>query len=248
MDPYLEGYLWPDVHNSLAAKIRQTLVPHVRPKYAVRLNIYVVEDTSPESDMGIMYPDVELFSTEKIRLKEPEVGYGNNFTTPSSYILPIIEPVEVQIPVIEIYDTERNRLVTSIEVLSPVNKREPGLQAYRRKRRQLYESGVNLLEIDLLRRGVRVIPQTVPACHYLIALTRAGIKQTELWTQLLQFPLPIVPIPLLPEDKDVPLNLQKTVESVYEEAAYELSIDYSKPPPPPAMSESEATWVQKTTR
>ena len=27
MDPYLEGYLWPDVHSALASKIRQTLIP-----------------------------------------------------------------------------------------------------------------------------------------------------------------------------------------------------------------------------
>jgi hypothetical protein len=40
MDPYLEGYLWPDVHNALAAKIRQKLTPLLRPRYTARLNIY----------------------------------------------------------------------------------------------------------------------------------------------------------------------------------------------------------------
>jgi len=33
MDPYLEGYLWVDVHNALASKIRQQLVPKLRPRY-----------------------------------------------------------------------------------------------------------------------------------------------------------------------------------------------------------------------
>lgn len=32
MDPYLEGYLWVDVHNALASKIRQQLVPKLRPR------------------------------------------------------------------------------------------------------------------------------------------------------------------------------------------------------------------------
>ncbi|WP_427160741.1 DUF4058 family protein [Aliinostoc sp. HNIBRCY26] len=36
MDPYLEGYLWSDVHNALASKIRAFLAPQLRPKYAVR--------------------------------------------------------------------------------------------------------------------------------------------------------------------------------------------------------------------
>ena len=60
MDPYLEGYLWPDVHSALAGKIRQQLAPLLRPRYAARLAVYLVEDSAPESDIGIMYPDVEV--------------------------------------------------------------------------------------------------------------------------------------------------------------------------------------------
>lgn len=59
MDPYLEGYLWPDVHNALASKIRQQLTPKLRPHYTARLEVYVVEDSLPESEIGILYPDVE---------------------------------------------------------------------------------------------------------------------------------------------------------------------------------------------
>lgn len=44
-----------------------------------------------------------------------------------------------------------NSVITSIEILSPVNKREPGLTAYQRKRLQLHNAGVHLLELDLLR-------------------------------------------------------------------------------------------------
>lgn len=57
MDPYLETGLWPDVHNALASKIRAFLAPQLRPKYAARLEIYVVEDTSFDSEIGILYPD-----------------------------------------------------------------------------------------------------------------------------------------------------------------------------------------------
>ncbi len=44
MNLYLEGYLWPDVHNALASKIRQQLTPKLRPRYTARLEVYVVED------------------------------------------------------------------------------------------------------------------------------------------------------------------------------------------------------------
>lgn len=32
MDPYLEGYLWPDVHNRLAVIISDLIAPQIRPK------------------------------------------------------------------------------------------------------------------------------------------------------------------------------------------------------------------------
>ena len=64
VDPYLEGYLWPDVHNALAAKLRQLLTPLLRPRYTARLAIYMVEDIAPESEIGIMYPDVEVLLSE----------------------------------------------------------------------------------------------------------------------------------------------------------------------------------------
>ena len=36
MDPYLEGYLWSDVHQSLAAQIKRQLVPFISPRYVAR--------------------------------------------------------------------------------------------------------------------------------------------------------------------------------------------------------------------
>lgn len=57
MDPYLEGYLFSDLHTALANKIRQQLTPKLRPRYMARLEIYLVEDITPEAEVGILYPD-----------------------------------------------------------------------------------------------------------------------------------------------------------------------------------------------
>ncbi len=57
MDPYLEGHLWPDVHNALAYNIRQQLVPQLQPRSTARLETYVVQDTEPETEIGMLYPD-----------------------------------------------------------------------------------------------------------------------------------------------------------------------------------------------
>ncbi|MBK8562352.1 MAG: DUF4058 family protein [Saprospiraceae bacterium] len=248
MDPYLEGYLWPDVHHDLAVKIRKQLTGQIRPKYVARLNTYVVRDTNPAADRGIMYPDVEIVSHKSIEIaRAPAVlhaGYevlsGPN---PASFKIAHTPSIPVKITVVEIRDTEENSLVTAIEILSPVNKRKPGLKTYRAKRDKLYSAGVHLLEIDLLRRGERP-PQDprLEGTDYVVALTRAEAGETEIWQVGLRSKLPVVPVPLLAPDKDVVVDLQKALDEVYEDAAYELSIDYSKEPPPPKFSEADAAW------
>ena len=60
MDPYLEGYLWPDVHHRLATQISDQLMPMLHPRYVARIEIHVVPDETPEVEIGIMYPDVEI--------------------------------------------------------------------------------------------------------------------------------------------------------------------------------------------
>jgi hypothetical protein len=245
MDPYLEGDLWPDVHHALATQIRRQLTPLVQPKYVARISRYVVEDNNPEQEIGIMYPDVELLQIKR-EVRDSEHAYANRGAfSPPALSIPILEPVEVEIPVVEIYDVLGNRLITAIEILSPVNKRSPGREQYLNKRQRLYKAGTHFLEIDLLRRGTRSVQHArLAASAYLIALTPASARKTDVWPLALSARLPIVPVPLLPEDQDVLLDLQKALSSVYEEAAYQLSIDYSKAPPPPALSEAEQDWLK----
>src|SRR5512145_2102124 len=60
MDPYLEGYMWADVHHALASQFRRQLVPLVQPHYAVRIEVTIYNDRVPAHELGIMYPDVEI--------------------------------------------------------------------------------------------------------------------------------------------------------------------------------------------
>jgi hypothetical protein len=249
MDPYLEGYLWPDVHQALASKIRQLLTPLLRPRYTVRLGVYVVEDRTPESEIGIMYPDIEVLT----RVHESSVPPTSpadspkqaRIPTPATITLPVIASVEVQIVRVEIRDTADNRLVTCVEILSPVNKRDPGLTRYRHKRQRLYEANVHVLELDLLRRGARpIVHPRLPSSSYLIALTRAQVGTTALWPLSIRDTLPLVPVPLQPPDEDVVLDLPDALSAVYDEAAYDLSIAYQQSPPPPDFSEDDQKWMR----
>ena len=246
MDPYLEGYLWPDVHSALVNKIRQQLTPLLRPKYTARLEVYLAEDPFPESEIGILYPDVEILETsQRLRPAQGNTTHSALTITPPALSLPIPQARQVRLTSVEIRDTVKNRLITSIEILSPVNKREPGLITYRQKRQRLYQANVHLLELDLLRRGARPFAQPrLPDVPYCIALTRAQAHQVEIWPIELPTPLPVVPVPLQDPDPDAPLDLQAVLTAIYDEAAYDLSLDYRQPPPPPALSSAEAEWLQ----
>lgn len=247
MDPYLEGPLWPDVHQEFATAIRRQLTPQLRPRYVARLNIRVVKDTSAEAEIGIAYPDVGVF-----RRNRPEVGTSRaartSVITPATMTIPVYT-VEVRLVTVEVRDADTNRLVTAIEILSPVNKRGQGLRDYRRKRQRMRDARVHLLEIDFLRRGKRVVPGArVPRCDYLVSLTRSGKGATDLWSISLRDPLPVVPVPLRDEEDDVPIDLKKALDELYDGAGYDLSIDYSEPPPPPDLSPEDAAWVRQLTQ
>ncbi len=141
---------------------------------------------------------------------------------------------------------DQNRLVASIEIISPVNKREPNLSRYRKKRERIQDANVHLLEIDLLRRGSRVWEYSrIPDAPYIITLTRAAAAKIEVWPLALPEQLPTLPVPLHPPDKDVVLDLSAALSAVYDEAFYHLSIDYHQDPPPPAFSAEERVWIEK---
>ncbi len=264
MDPYLEGYLWPDVHSALANKIRQQLTPRLKPRYVARLEISVIQDSPPETEISIMYPDVEVVMTRQHeeskgqRISEAMAEYAvlDSETVaaeppdeppipPAPLTIPLLESVEVKLVTVEIRDVAHHELVTCIEILSPINKRELGLTKYRQKRSRLRQAGVHILEIDLLRRGTRSLTHPrIPDVSYLVTLTRAFAGQVEVWPLKLQDTLPILPVPLRTPDPDVPLNLLAALTAIYDEAAYELSLDYSQPPPPPPLSAEDMAWLE----
>jgi hypothetical protein len=247
MDPYLEGYLWPDVHSALAHKIRQQLAPQIQPKYVARLEISVIEDTSPETEIGIMYPDVDVIkiSSSSPSPQEAPGGTGGAAAV-SSIVAPLVIPLpQVRVATVTIRDVAQNILVTSIQILSAVNKREPNLGYYRQKRERLREAHVHLLEIDLLRRGTRSWTHPrLPQVAYLVLLTRVQASAVEVWPITLQESLPILPVPLRSPDSDAFLDLSAALSAIYDEAFYHLSIDYTQDPPPPPLSSEEMAWLK----
>ncbi len=164
--------------------------------------------------------------------------------------------VAMELPVkeqaIEIHETGTRKLVTAIEILSPVNKRQgsEAFETYRHKRRDLMRSDVHLMEIDLLRSGVRPpLATPLPDAPHFVFLSRSGKPQrVHVWPLRIQDALPVLPVPLSKADPDVSLDLGAVVRAVYEKAGYRVRIDYDKPPPKPDLSVEDQGWVEDRLR
>jgi len=153
---------------------------------------------------------------------------------------------DVPILSIEIQDVAERRLVTLIEILSPVNKRGDGAREYAQRRLEIMHTSTHLLEIDLLCQGRRIqLLREPPRAPYYVYLSRTERRPyTQVWAIELQQPLPVVPVPLLTPDADVALDLQAAIKACFDLVGYEQLLDYLAEPPAGLLEEQRwATTV-----
>jgi hypothetical protein len=245
MDPYLEDPArWSDVHHSLITYIRDALQPQIRPNYNARIGERVYVVAPPKT----MVPDI-LIARRQMRETLAQYITERNQTLPIVVTVPASEQRE---PFIEIVHARDNEIVTVIEVISPVNKSAgKGREQYREKQRAMFESEVNLIEIDLLASGqpIVAIPKetlaTLPEHRYLVSVHRATYRDRfELYPIALPQTLPQVRVPLREPDADVIFDLQEIFSQCYANGGYANLMDYRKPPRAP-LSTKEAAWVKR---
>jgi Protein of unknown function (DUF4058) len=165
------------------------------------------------------------------------------------------EPVtESSIAIIDV--GSGRRVITVIEMLSLSNKLPgEGQELYRRKQRELKDGQVNLVEIDLLRAGDRVLsigPSRIPTSHrtpYQVCVYRAtaALPCYEVYRAPLRERLPVIRIPLRPADPDVPLDLQALIDQCYRNGGYDEDIDYEAEPDPP-LDAADTRWADALLR
>ena len=242
MDPYLEGPLWTTVHNNLIEEIAWQLAPKISPKYLTLTNQRVMVATPDALELsppGIRVPDVGVYDTGG------EPGSATAMAT-APLVMDALLPESMTQTFVEIRDVAERKLVTAIEVLSLSNKRGEGLEEYRQKRREMLASESHFLEIDLLRAGERYpVAGVLPSTPYFVFLSRANRRaRVEIWPISLDQPLPEVPVPLLPGDPDVQLDLQEALQTIYDHYRYDQSLNHSGTPPL-SLSPELAAWAQE---
>jgi hypothetical protein len=194
-------------------------------------------------------PDVRVFSAAG---SNPPAPSGGGIALAPYRLVALTEPITERF--IEILDVNGERLVTVIEFVSPTNKQGKGLEAFVQKREELLSGGVNVVEIDLTRRGDwRGLLKPQDCLPKLVSLYRIVIRipsdslAAYLQPMPIRLPLPTIKIPLRKEDQPVELALQPLLDQAYQNGRYARTINYSQPPDPP-LDPDTAAWADALLR
>lgn len=245
MDPYLErAGLWSQVHTALIVDIQHFLSPLLRPRYYIAIEQFTYLTLLPPPEHRTGVPDVMVVAPAG------QTGIAGGVApaaTPTAQpvIAELPQPEEIKYRYLEIRAVETHQVVTTLEILSPSNKiSRDGREQYEQKRIKILGSLTNLVEIDLLRSG-DPLPMNVPYQNdYRIIVSRSQQRpQAEAYLFSVRDPIPDFPIPLQPGEAEPRLPLNQILHDLYDQAGYDLMIDYNQPPVPPLMA-AAAEWAK----
>jgi Protein of unknown function (DUF4058) len=247
MNPYLEQpAYWSSFHFRLIGAIAAAIEPQLNKNYylEVETRIYQSQD---RHELLIGIPDGAILARQGVAKPEVESQTATALiSAPERVVLPMAQTVQERY--LEIREIGNDAVVTVLEVLSPKNERAgEGRNAYEAKRRKILESHTHLVEIDLLRAGKSMPATSVAKISrpYRIVVSRSEQRpEADLYAVGLQQPLPTIPVPLKAGDADLLLALQTLIAQIYEEARYEMRIDYTQPFPAPMLSAVDQQWIE----
>ena len=248
MDPYLENpVLWPGVHQGIISNLRALLNTLLPPGYVADMG----ERVSIAIPDRSIYPDVAVFQ-QNAPSSTPRNSSAATAVADPPLIL-WVEQVEIREVFIEIRPVgEEVRIVTVIELLSYINKSRgsDSRELYLTKQKQLLNSSVNLIEIDLLRRGdhtaavpIELLTERGDHWNYLVCLHRCSQRDRfDTWPRTVRQRLPLISVPLEGDLPDVILDIQAVFDRNYDEGAYARRIDYRRDPATP-LERGDAEWA-----
>ena len=258
MDPYQEHpALFPGLHGRLVANLSEALQACLPAPYFAEFEERLWVEVSERP----IEPNVSDFRVERTPGgREGAGGLATEVATRSRPVLitvPFEERRETWVEIRTRHD-EGEWLVASIEVLSLTNK-TPGRRGralYLQKQREILDSQVHLVEIDLLRG--RTHATAVPLD---LALEQAGpfdyhvaIHPFDRLEDFLVYPirleerLPEITIPLLPGDPDVTIDLQAVFDRCYDTGPYRRRVRYAEVTPVPPLRPDQAEWAARCLR
>lgn len=244
MDPFIESQRWLNFHGYFVHAIGSDLVARLRPRYVVDVEEYVFLARGEGEVIGRPEPDIAIAEA------------GPEFVGAASVAGPAVaeRPIVMTTPsrqrrrqkYLALRRPDGEHVVTVIELLSPTNKAPgEGAAEYLAKRENVFNSGSNLVELDLLRGGLRLpTKERLPPADYFAFVSRPDQRpRVEVRAWSLRNPLPPVPVPLAAGDPDVVLELQPAFTRVFEDAGYDYSLRYGREVEPP-LDEPDREWLE----
>jgi hypothetical protein len=258
MDPFLEHpALFPGVHDSFLTYLREALQSTLPAPYFAEINERLWVDTS-ERSIG---PDVDV-----LRGDQPGSGMhrGNGGV---AVLAPPSQPILITVPVEEHRQTyleirtrqnDGEKVVTTIEVLSPTNKTPgpKGRTLYLQKQQEILDSDSHLVEIDLLRGGThttavpleRLRAKAPPFAYHVCVHAFDVLGTFAVYTIQLAERLPSVVIPLLPGDGSVTVDLQAVFARSYDTGPYRRRVRYEPDRIEPPLQPEQREWATQLLR
>jgi hypothetical protein len=252
MNPYLEHPdRWSTVHNRGIVAIADFLTPLLIPRYQVDIEKRIYQITDSLSN-----PNLQLIGRSDITVQAPKQPIIP--TSLATQSISTLQPIRVNLPIeeeireayLEIKEVATGRVITTIEVLSPANKRGQGRQKYEEKRQRVLSSRTHLIEIDLLRSGEPLpMSSDEPSSDYRVLVSRATDRPiADLYPFNLQDLMPQIPVPLQFGDLEPLLDLKEIIEDIYDRSGYSHFIDYNLNPSAPKLSSTDQVWLDQLLR
>ncbi len=260
MDPYLEAPdIWPGLHHALAVGIAAELNRILPAAHYAEIR--------ERAELGI---DLDIAAISRpIALPRDRSGRVTVAERPRREASPHVALDDFTEPIRHLYVEVRDvsnghKVLTVIEILSPSNKGQGNdREVYETKQREVLESDANLIELDLLRGGSRIIPdrhiktlieRLRPSPAHVVLVNRAwrrgsGALAYHVYPVGLRDPLPCIWVPLKENEDEIPLDLQYVFDRAYDTGPYRRgAVDYAGPVPAPALAEDDAAWAAERTR
>jgi Protein of unknown function (DUF4058) len=257
MDPFLEDpAVFSDLHDRLIVCLSEALNAQLPEPYYAGIGSRVWVQTAQRR----IVPDVSLVRPRQTANGGVSAGGAGVAVAEAVRTEPVVVHVpreEIRETFLEIYaQPGGERLVTTVEVLSPANK-SPGIHSrdlYLQKQEEILNNQVHLVEIDLLHSGAHTTAVPLEQANakagsfdYHVCVHRFDRPDDYfVYPIQLRARLPEIAIPLLADDPAVPIDLQALLDRCYDTGQYHRRVRYGEYAP--LLSADDAEWVQRLLR
>jgi hypothetical protein len=251
MDPYLEQpEFFPGLHDRIIGQLSDALQERLPRHYYAEIRSRVWVEFSGRG----MTPDVNVLRSDEAAAPRPGSGAAAGGVAVAAPVVVAVPHDECREPFLELCTWQGGRhVVTAIEVLSLSNKKpgDHGRDLYLQKQRAVLRSQVHLVEIDLLRGGEhttavpldRALARTGPFAYHVCVHRFDDLQNFYVYPVPLEQRLPAIPVPLLPGDGEVGIDLQAILDRCYDVGPYGRLPLYRETNPTPPLSPEQAGWA-----